>query len=512
MSHYFKTYEKGDGVMEAMSQISPNEIKFDARYGPFINGEIVEPANGYINAINAATGEVLARIGRGGQEDIDRAVNAAKDAYPDWANTTIEQRYELLNKIADALEANQERLKMMECMDTGRAIHEFDLDYKLAIFQFRFYASAILTYYEGNSRPIENGYLITKKESLGVCGMIIPWNVPMIMAAGKLAPALAAGNTVVLKPAEDACLTIMELGKLLADILPAGVVNIVPGYGTEAGQALIDHPNIDKLTFTGSVGVGKLVGKAAGEKVVPVTLELGGKSAHIVFSDVDIDSAVENATLGYTFFNGESCVLGSRLFVHEDIYEEFIGKLITRARQVKIGPPTDRSTRLASVISEKQGKRILGYFEIAKNEGAKILYGGNRATVPGHEHGYFIEPTIIEAQPHMRIFQEEIFGPAVTVTKWKDVHEVIDMANGVEYGLAAGIMTNDLQKALDTANKLEAGSVWINSYFNFQVGAPFGGYKKSGVGREQGKETLDAYSQAKTITVAYKLPEPGMFL
>ncbi|MBR3121793.1 MAG: aldehyde dehydrogenase [Oceanobacillus sp.] len=498
--------------METTSQLKPTDVKLDKKYGPFINGEIVESANGYIDAINAATGEVLAQIGRGGEEDVGRAVKVARAAFHGWANTSIEERSALLNQIADVLEENQERLKMIECMDTGRALHEFDLDYQLAIYQFRYFAGAILTHYEGESRPVQNGYLITKKEPLGVCAQIIPWNVPMIMTAFKLAPALAAGNTVVLKPAEDACLSVLEFGKLLADVLPNGVLNIVPGYGTEAGQALIDHPDIDKLAFTGSVEVGRLVGKTAGERVLPVTLELGGKAPHIVFPDVDIDAAVENATLGYTFFNGESCILGTRLFVHDDIYDEFVEKLIERATQVKIGPPTDRSTRLASIINEKQGKRVLNYFDIAREEGAKILYGGNRVTVPGHEHGYFIEPTIIEAEPHMRIAQEEIFGPAATVTRWSDVEEVIKVANDVEYGLAAGIMTENLESGLDVANRIQAGSVWINSYFNFQSGAPFGGYKNSGVGREYSKEALDAYSQSKSIVAAFKLPPPGTFL
>jgi len=498
--------------MKATSQISPSNIKFDEKYGPLVNGEIVEAHNGYIDAINAATGEVLTKIGRGGEVDVDRAVKAARGAYLNWANTSIEERSALLNKVADVLDENQERLKMIECLDTGRALHEFDADYHLAIYQFRYFAGAILTHYEGESRPVENGYLMTKKEPLGVCAQIIPWNVPMIMTAFKLAPALAAGNTIVMKPAEDACLSVIEFGKLLAEILPKGVVNMVPGYGTEAGQALIDHPDIDKLAFTGSVNVGRMVGKTAGERILPVTLELGGKSPHIIFPDVDIDSAVENATFGYTLFNGQSCILGTRLIVHDDIYDEFVEKLIERAKQVKIGPPTERSTRVASIINEKQGKRVLNYFEIAKEEGAKILYGGNRVTVPGHEHGYFIEPTIIEAEAHMRIAQEEIFGPAATVTRWSDVDEVIHMANDVEYGLAAGIMTEDLENALVVANKIEAGSVWINSYFNFQSGAPFGGFKNSGVGREYSKEALDAYSQSKTIVAAYKLPPPGTFL
>ena len=498
--------------MSNTGQLQATDITFDDKYGPFINGEIVEAADGYIDAVNAATGEVLAQIGRGGKDDIDRAVKAARAAFPGWAETPIEQRSALLNKVADVLEENQDRLKMIECMDTGRALHEFDLDYQLAIYQFRYFAGAVLTHYEGESRPVQNGYLMTKKEPLGVCAQIIPWNVPMIMTAFKLAPAIAAGNTVVLKPAEDACLSVIELGKLLADVLPKGVVNIVPGLGTEAGQSLIDHPDIDKLAFTGSVNVGRLVGKTAGERILPVTLELGGKAPHIVFPDVNIDAAVENATLGYTFFNGESCILGTRLLVHDDIYDEFVEKLIERAKQVKIGPPTERSTRLASIINEKQGKRVLNYFDIARKEGAKILYGGNRVTVSGHEHGYFIEPTIIEAEPNMRIAQEEIFGPAATVTRWSDVEEVIKVANDVEYGLAAGIMTEDLENGLEVANRIEAGSVWINSYFNFQSGAPFGGFKNSGVGREYSKEALDAYSQSKSIVAAFKLPPPGTFL
>lgn len=498
--------------MTVSSKTSSVDVNLDLKYGPLINNQIVEAADGYIDVVNAATGEVLAQIGKGGAEDVDKAVKAARAAFPAWAATPIEARSSILNKIADILEENQERLKLIESMETGRAIHEFDLDYALAINQFRYFAGAILTHYVGESRPVDNGYLITKKEPLGVCAQIIPWNVPMIMTSFKLAPALAAGNTVVLKPAEDACLSVIEFGKLISEVLPEGVVNMVPGIGSEAGQALIDHPDIDKLAFTGSVDVGRIVGRTAGDRILPVTLELGGKAPHIVFPDVDIDAAVENATLGYTFFNGESCILGTRLLVHDDIYDEFVEKLIERAKKVKIGPPTDRSTRLASLINKKQGERVLNYFEIAKEEGAKILYGGNRVTVPGHEHGYFIEPTIIEAEPHMRIAQEEIFGPAATVTRWSDVDEVVKIANDVKYGLAAGIMTNDLENGLTVANKMQAGSVWINSYFNFQTGAPFGGYKNSGVGREYSKEALDAYSQSKTIVAAFKLPPLGTFL
>ncbi|EGQ22497.1 aldehyde dehydrogenase [Sporosarcina newyorkensis 2681] len=487
-----------------------NEITLDSQYGSFINGEFVESANGYIDAINPATGAVLSKIARGNKEDVDLAVKAANEAFKTWSTLSVEERAAYLHKVADALEENTARLSMIECLDTGRPINEFGLDYDIAVKQFRYFASAILTY-EGTSRPLPNGQLIVQKDPLGVCAQIIPWNVPMIMVSFKLAPALAAGNTIVMKPAEDASLSTLEFAKILKDILPKGVVNFVTGYGIEAGDALINHKDVHKLSFTGSVGVGRLVSKIAGERLLPVTLELGGKSPHIVFPDVNIDDAVENTTLGYCLFNGQSCILGSRLFVHDDIYDEFVEKLVARAKEVKVGDPTDPSTRVSALINEKQGKRVLGYIDIAKEEGAKLLAGGNRVTVPNNEHGYFIEPTIFEATNEMRISQEEIFGPVITVMRWNDVDTVIKEANDVEYGLAAGIMTNDFKAALDTAQKMQAGSVWINQYFNFQTGAPFGGYKDSGVGREYGKEALSEYTQTKTIAANFNLPPAGFF-
>lgn len=495
-----------------MKTMSKNTVRvtFDAQYSPFIGGEFVEPSKGYINAINPANGKVLSKIARGNEEDIDHAVKAANDAFDTWSNTVIEERAALLNKVADVLEENKERLKMIDCLDTGRPIHEFDFDYGMAISQFRYFASAILTY-EGTSRPIQNGHLIVKKEPLGVCAQIIPWNVPMIMVSFKLAPALAAGNTLVLKPAEDATLSTMEFTKILKDVLPKGVVNVVPGYGAEAGQALIDHPDVHKLAFTGSIDTGRLVGKTAGEKLLPVTVELGGKSPNIIFPDVDIDRAVEDTTQGYCLMNGQCCLAGTRLFVHDDIYDRFVEKLVSRAKKVKVGDPTDPSTRVSALINEKQGKRVLDYIEKGKQEGAKLLQGGNRVTVPGNEHGYFIEPTIFEATNDMIISQEEIFGPVVTVIRWSNIDDVIKEANDVSYGLGAGIMTKDINNALSTANKLQAGTVWINQYLNFQLGAPIGGYKNSGVGREYGKEALDHYTQSKSIVAAYSLPPDGFF-
>ncbi|WP_153731418.1 aldehyde dehydrogenase family protein [Sporosarcina obsidiansis] len=486
------------------------EISFDAQYGNYINGEFANCESGYIDAVNPATGEVMSQIARGNKDDIDRAVEAAGVAFETWSTTTIEERSAYLHKIANALEENKERLCMIDCLDTGRPIYELAVDYNIAINQFRYFASAILTY-EGTSRAIPDGQLIVQKDPLGVCAQIIPWNVPMIMVSFKLAPALATGNTIVMKPAEDASLSTLELAKLLKDILPKGVVNFVTGYGVEAGDALINHPNIHKLSFTGSEGVGRLIGKTAGERLLPVTLELGGKSPHIIFPDVDIERAVENVTFGYCFYNGQSCVLGSRVFVHDAIYDEFMGKLVERAKTVKVGDPTDPSTRVSTLINEKQGKRVLGYIEMAKEEGAKLLVGGNRVTVPNNEHGYFIEPTIFEATNDMRISQEEIFGPVITVMRWNDVDTVIKEANDVGFGLAAGIMTNNLENAMKTANKLQAGSVWINQYFSFQTGAPFGGFKNSGLGREYGKEALDEYTQAKSIAVNFNPPPAGFF-
>src|SRR5699024_888009 len=443
-----------------------------------------------IDAINPANGKVLSKIARGGEEDINQAVKAANNAFENWSDTSIEERANLLHKIADTLEENQEHLKAVDSLDTGRSIHEFDLvDYDMAISQFRYFASAILTY-EGTSRPVQNGHLMVQKEPIGVCAQIIPWNVPMIMVSFKLAPALAAGNTVVLKPAEDASLSTMEFIKTIKNILPKGVVNVVPGYGSEAGQALIDHPDVHKLAFTGSIGVGRLIGKTAGETLLPVTLEMGGKAPNIVFPAVEIDRAVEYVSQRYCLFNGQSYMCGSRLFIHDDIYDQFIEKLVSKAKSIKVGNPTDPTTRIRTLINKKQGESALKYIEIGKEEGAKLLCGGNRITVPGNEHGYFIEPTIFEATNDMKISQEEIFAPVLTVMRWRDTDDLIKQANDVDYGLGAGIMTNDIKNALNTANKLQAGTVWINQHFNFQLGAPIGGYKNSGVGREYGKEAL----------------------
>lgn len=486
-------------------------VKIDKTYDLFINGAFQKPENGYFDTVNPATGQVLAKVAKGSKNEVDQAVKSAREAFESWSQVSVEERSLYLHKIADTLEKNRDRLSKIDCLDTGRSIHEFTSDYSdynIAITQFRYFASAILDI-GGMSRPVKDGQVIVQREPLGVIGQIIPWNVPMVMLAYKIAPAIATGNTVVLKPPREASLSAMEFAKLLNEFLPKGVVNIVSGSGSEAGQAILEHPDIDKLAFTGSTNIGKKVGEMAGKKLIPATLELGGKSPHIVFSDVDIERAVENVTFGFSFYNGQGCLNATRLFLHDDIYDEFMESLVKKVESLKIGDPTDPDTRISSVISEKQGKRILDYIEIGKKENAKLITGGNRIDIPGNKNGYFIEPTIFEVTNDMRIAQEEIFGPVLSVIRWNDFDTMITEANDVEYGLAAGICTNNIENAMKTANLLQAGNIWINEYNNFQTGAPFGGYKNSGLGREYGKEALDMYTQSKMITLMNNLPPIG---
>jgi acyl-CoA reductase-like NAD-dependent aldehyde dehydrogenase len=351
--------------------------------------------------------------------------------------------------------------------------------------------------HEDTGREIDGGYAITKREPLGVCGQIIPWNAPAIMAAFKLAPALVAGNTVVLKPDENASLSTLELGKLINRIFPSGVVNMVTGAGETVGAALSEHPLVRKVSFTGSTEVGRIVAGVAAQRLVPSTLELGGKSANIVFPDIDdIDAVVDNATFAAIHNNGQSCLAGTRLFVHADIADVFKEKLIDSLKRVQV----------SCLVSARQGERVLEYINLGLREGAELLAGGGRAQVPGCEHGYFIQPTLLLARNDMRICQEEIFGPVLSMIVWDDYETLIAQANDTEYGLASGIYTSNLKHAMETAGRLEAGSVWINRYSNITDGTAFGGYKNSGIGREFSRETLNAYTQVKTITVQSEVP------
>lgn len=476
------------------------DIQVKAVYHAQIGGKEVTTKE-YFETVNATTGVLLSRLSRCTANEVDMAVEAATSAQLNWKLTTYEERSLLLNKLADALEKNLDYLASIDTADIGRKYNEIVIDYKIAIEQYRYFAGAILTH-EGFGRPNPKGYYIAKHEPIGVVGQIIPWNVPAIMVALKVAPAIAAGNTVILKPDENASLSTLEFGKIASEIFPEGVINILTGFGEEVGAAITAHPKITKLAFTGSPAVGRLIAIEGAKRLVPVSLELGGKSANIIFPDIDrIDDVVDNAIFAFLYCNGQSCLAGSRLFVHEDIYEDVVDKLLKAVAKIKVGNPFDSTVALSSVINETQAKRILDYIQIGLNEGAKLLAGGNRVEVSGHEYGWFIEPTIFEAKYDMRIAQEEIFGPVLSVIKWSDKDELINQANSTSYGLAAGIYTNSLADAFSTADKLEAGNVWINKYFNLNSGCPFGGYKESGIGREHCHDTLKMYSQTKTITI-----------
>ncbi|MCK3861537.1 aldehyde dehydrogenase family protein [Pseudomonas sp. B329] len=483
------------------------QTNFDKFYGPLINGvfETDDKARSFA-AVDPATGRHLAYIRYCDAKDVDRAVKAAHAAFPAWRALGQQMRARLMNLLADEIEEHSERLAMIDAHDVGRCISEVRKDYLTAVRHYRYFASVIMAH-EDTGREIDGGYAIAKREPLGVCGQIIPWNAPAIMAAFKLAPALVAGNTVVLKPDENASLSTLELGKLINKIFPAGVVNMVTGLGDIVGAALSEHPLVRKLSFTGSTEVGRTVAGVAARRLVPSTLELGGKSANIVFPDIeDIDAVVDNATFAAIHNNGQSCLAGTRLFVHASIAEAFQEKLIAAFKRVRVGSPLADDSRISCLVNAQQGERVLSYIIMGLEEGAELLAGGGRAAIPGCEHGYFIQPTLLLARNDMSICQEEIFGPVLSLIVWDDYETMIAQANDTEYGLAAGIYTSNLQHAMETASRLEAGSVWINRYSNITDGTAFGGYKNSGIGREFCRETLNAYTQIKTITMQARVP------
>ncbi|AYO38845.1 aldehyde dehydrogenase [Serratia sp. P2ACOL2] len=481
-------------------------MTLDKAYGPLINGVFELDGTDIHPVISPSTGERLADLRYCNERDVERAVLAAEAAFPAWKALGQQVRARLVAQLADVLESDLERMTQIDAQDVGRCISEVRRDYQTAVRHYRYFAAVVMGH-EDSGRSIADGYSLAKREPLGVCGQIIPWNAPAIMAAFKLAPALVTGNTVVLKADENASLSTLELGKMIANIFPAGVVNIITGLGSVAGAALTGNRKVRKLSFTGSTAVGKLVAKAAAERLVPVTLELGGKSPNIVFPDIeDMDAVVDNVTFAAIHNNGQSCLAGTRLFVHADIYERFSAKLVTAFERVCVGSPLAEQSRVSCLVSEKQGERVLAYIRTGFEEGATLLTGGKRRVVAGCEHGYFIEPTIFAAENGMRVCQEEIFGPVLTLIKWSEYDEMIAEANDSEYGLASGIYTRSLKNALATADRLEAGSVWINSYSNITDGTAFGGYKNSGIGREFCKETLNAYTQIKTITLQTDLP------
>ncbi|MGJ8664869.1 MAG: aldehyde dehydrogenase family protein [Patiriisocius sp.] len=492
--------------------------KFKSQYDNFIGGKWVAPKKGeYFECISPVDGNSFTKIARSTKEDIDFAVEEAWKSAPHWNNTSVTERSNILLKIADIIEKNIEVLAKAETWDNGKPIREtMNADLPLAVDHFRYFAGVIRAEEGGASELDENTLSLNIWEPLGVVGQIIPWNFPLLMATWKLAPALAAGNCVVLKPAEQTPVGIMILADLIKDVVPNGVLNIVNGYGLEAGKPLASHPKINKIAFTGETTTGQLIMQYASKNIIPVTLELGGKSPNIFFKsimDADddfFDKAIEGAVM-FAFNQGEVCTSPSRILVEESIYDDFMKRVVERTKAIKIGHPLDPETMMGAQASNDQFEKILNYINIGKEEGCEVLTGGEAAYNEGLEGGYYIQPTILKGNNKMRVFQEEIFGPVVCVTTFKDEEEAVEIANDTLYGLGAGVWTRDTHQAYQVARKVKAGRVWVNNYHAYPAHAPFGGYKKSGIGRENHKMMLDHYRQTKNMLISYDKKKLGFF-
>jgi aldehyde dehydrogenase (NAD+) len=469
-----------------------------------INGEWVDAADGKtFETINPATGDVLARVAEGGPQDVDNAVAAARKAFDEgkWSKFTASRRGYVLNKLADLIEQNSEELARLETLDNGKPLRDSTAaDLPLTVACYRYYAGWADKIH-GKTIPVNGPYFCyTRHEPVGVCGQIIPWNFPLLMQAWKLGPALAAGNTIVLKPAEQTPLTALYVGQLALEAgFPPGVINIVPGYGPPAGGSIAKHMDVDKVAFTGSTEVGHLIMEAAAKSNLKrVSLELGGKSPNIVFADADIDAAIEGSHFALFFNQGQCCCAGSRLFVEQKIYDDFVNRSVARAKKRKVGDPLAKDTEQGPQVDKDQFDKVLGYIDSGKQEGAKLLCGGARSG----DRGFFVEPTVFaDVKDDMKIAREEIFGPVMSIMPFKDIDEVVKRANNTAYGLAAAVWTRDIGKAHAIANRVRAGTVWVNCYDVFDAAAPFGGFKQSGIGRELGEYALEHYTEVKTVTV-----------
>ncbi|WP_029889172.1 aldehyde dehydrogenase family protein [Polycyclovorans algicola] len=486
---------------------------YQAEYGHFINGKWEGSASGEkIGLYNPATGALLSSIQSGNAADAVRAVEAASAAFPSWKQSRPQQRQEILFEMARRMRARIQDYAMLESLNNGKPLMEaMHFDLPMAIEQFEMFAgSAFHLHGESISTPTALG--IVHREPLGVCAQIIPWNVPLIMMAAKIAPALAAGNTIVLKPSEIVCLGVMEFFKQMADIIPPGVVNVITGYGPNIGEALVTHPKVRKVAFTGSRPTAQKLIQYASVNVIPQTMELGGKSANIVCEDADLDAAAEGAAMSVVLNKGEVCLAGSRVFVHEKIKDAFLEKFQANLRKVKLGDPTDPTTQMGPQASKMQLDKISSYLELGPKEGATLLMGGKAAKVSGFDKGYFIEPTIFtDVKNNMRIAQEEIFGPVSTVITWKDDEEVVRMANDTTYGLGGGLWTQNLRRAHKITQAIETGTIWVNRYYNFVPGMPVGGYKQSGFGREFAQEVLHHYTLTKSVIINLEEGSIGVF-
>ncbi|MFZ0704748.1 MAG: aldehyde dehydrogenase family protein [Candidatus Korobacteraceae bacterium] len=475
----------------------------------FINHQWVDSASGKTFPVyNPATGEVLAKVAEGDREDINRAVKAARKAFDSgrWSDMTASERGRLIWKLGDLLEQHAEEFSQLESLDNGKPLSVARAaDIPLAIDLFR-YMAGWATKIEGNTISVSTKtkrnefFAYTRREPVGVVGQIIPWNFPLLMAAWKLGPALATGCTVVLKPAEQTPLTALLLAELIAEAgFPDGVVNVVPGYGETAGAALASHPDVDKVAFTGSTEVGKLILQAAAGNLKKVSLELGGKSPNIVFDDADVKPTIAGAANAIFFNQGQVCSAGSRLYVEKDMFDKVVEGVAEQAKKIKLGPGMEAETTMGPLVSEEQLHRVTSYLEAGFNEGAEALVGGKKRD----GKGYFVEPTVmVKTNPQMKVVREEIFGPVVVASPFSDIEQIVAEANNSEYGLAAGVWTKDISKAHRIAHRLRAGTVWINCYSIFDAALPFGGYKQSGWGREMGHEVLNLYTEVKSVCVA----------
>ena len=494
-------------------------VAFKKRYGNYIGGEWVAPAGGaYFDNITPITGRAFCEIPRSTAEDVERALDAAHKAKAAWGATSPAERALVLNRIADRIEQNLPMLAAAETWDNGKPIRETTYaDLPLAVDHFRYFAGCVRSQEGGISEIDHETYAYHFHEPLGVVGQIIPWNFPLLMAVWKLAPALAAGNCVVIKPAEQTPVSILVMMELIGDLLPPGVVNVVNGFGLEAGKPLASSNRIAKIAFTGETTTGRLISQYASQNLIPVTLELGGKSPNIFFADVLArdDGFLDKALEGFALFalnQGEVCTCPSRVLVQESIYEQFMDKALKRVAAIKQGNPLDMTTMIGAQASNEQLEKILSYIDIGRQEGAQVLAGGARNLLEGDlAGGYYVKPTVFKGHNKMRIFQEEIFGPVVSVTTFRDEAEALAIANDTLYGLGAGVWSRDVNTAFRMGRGIEAGRVWTNCYHHYPAHAAFGGYKQSGIGRENHKMMLDHYQQTKNLLVSYSEKPLGFF-
>ncbi len=491
-----------------------HNVGLQERYQLLIGGQWKDASDKKtFKTICPADGSVLAECAEATREDVDEAVKAAWKAFESWKHVTVNERAVILNKIADIIDANQEHLAMVESLDNGKPIREtMVVDIPMSAQHFRYFAGCIMAD-EGSANMLgESTLSLILREPIGVVGQIVPWNFPFLMAAWKLAPVLASGCCTVFKSSSATPLSVLEFAKLIQDVLPAGVFNVITGSGSKSGQYMLEHKGFRKLAFTGSTEVGRNVALAAAQRLIPSTLELGGKSANIFFEDCNWEMAMDGLQMGILFNQGQVCCAGSRVFVQESIYDRFVEEAVKRFDQVKVGLPWEADTQMGSQISKAQMEKILKYIEVGESEGASVLCGGQQLKTEGLENGCFLKPTLLgNVTNHMRVAQEEIFGPVACILKFRTEDEVVQMANDSEYGLGGAVWTRDINRALRVSRAIETGRMWVNTYNAIPEGAPFGGYKASGIGRETHKVMLEHYTQMKNIMINLSEAPTGFY-